>query len=90
MINTNYNSEVRKAISDRYVYYSHIRRETVDKKTEIEEKLNHPDTYSYTDYCYLQKIDQKLAIEIRELEIKINTLDEAREICLNTAELIKN
>lgn len=90
MININYNSEVRKAISDRYVYYSHIRRETVDKKTEIEEKLNYPDTYSYTDYCDLQKLNQKLTIEIRELEIKINTLDEAREICLNTAELIKN
>lgn len=90
VINANYNSEVRKAISDRYVHYLLIRREAMDKKTEIEEKLNHPDSYSYTYYCDLQKLDQKLATEIRELEIKINTFDEAREICLNIAELIKN
>lgn len=90
MINTNYNSEVRKAISDRYVHYSHIRRETIAKKTEIEEKLNHPDTYSYADYCDLQKLDQKLSTEIKELEIKILTLDEAREICLNVADSMIN
>lgn len=90
MANINYNSEVRKAISDMYVYYSHIRKEKVNKKTEIEEKLNHPNDYSYADYCDLQKLSQKLTTEIRELEIKILTLDEAREICLNVADLIKD
>lgn len=90
MANINYNSEVRKAISDRYVYYSHIRKEVMNKKADVEEKLNHPNDYSYADYCDLQKLNQKLTTEIRELEIKILTLDEAREICLDIAELIKD
>lgn len=89
MKNVNYNSEVRKAISDRYVHYSHIRKEKIYEKMEIEDKLKHPDRYSYEDYCNFQKISQNLSTEIKELEIKINTLDEAREICLNIADCIK-
>ena len=89
MKNVNYNSEVRKAISDRYVHYSHIKRDRINEKMEIEDKLKHPDKHSYEDYCTFQKISQNLSTEIKELEIKIITLDEAREICLNVADSIK-
>ena len=89
MKNVNYNFEARKAISDRYVHYSHIRKEKINEKIDIEDKLKHPDKYSYEDYCNFQKISQNLTTEIRELEIKILTLDEAREICLNVADSIE-
>jgi len=90
MKNINYNSEVRKAISDRYVYYSRIKKEKMNEKMEIDDKLKHPDKYSYEDYCNFQKISQNLSTEIKELEIKILTLDEAREICLDVADSMED
>lgn len=82
-----YNSAVRCYISDEYVRVSKELQLKKLQYSEIYEQL-HDKSISHSDYLDKEKYLKILQNDIRRLEVELNTLDAAREICLNTTDKV--
>lgn len=83
----NYNTEVRRAISDEYVNYSKIKQIYMKRIFDVSKQLDQEkDILSYSEYIELEKTLERLEHDDYRLCVILNTLDKVREICLNTSE----
>lgn len=82
-----YNSKVRQVISDEYVKKLKEKSETIKTLEQISIKLaNEQNILTYSEYMKLKDNANYLHRKIEDLQIEIDTWDNAREICLNIAE----
>ena len=82
-----YNTRVRQAISEEFVKCSKRRQEYMRQHTCVVERLaSEKDTLSYSEYKRLED-EREFFVKMQQVEeIKLDTWDMAREICLNIAD----
>ena len=82
-----YNNRVRQAISDLYVKYSKEKSKCMEELREVQTLLYNQDgKLLYNDYMALVAKENRINKKIEELDIRIDSMDIAREVCLNAAE----
>lgn len=82
-----YNTRVRQAISEEYVKCSKVKQEFFNAYTVAKVRLeSEKDTLSYNEYKRLEEEKEFLFKMMKIEEIKLDTWDKAREICLNVAD----
>lgn len=81
-----YTNAVRCAIS--VAYQGALRRLHLARKEHetIVAKLVCPDNLTYKEYQELTRKDKEMKQEIMKLKVECDTWDQAREICLDTAD----
>ena len=82
-----YNNRVRQAISDLYVKYSKEKSKCMEELREVQTLLYNQDgKLLYNDYMALVAKENRINKKIEELNIRIDSMDIAREVCLNAEE----
>ena len=84
-----YNTEVRRAISNRYVRCSLQKGNTEKEYEKLAIQLaSEGENLLHNQYLQLSRKAEYLRKRIEELSIELDTWDKAREICLNIADEI--
>ena len=82
-----YNTRVRQAMSDAYVYCSKRRNKIRHEFNQLQEKLeNEKKIIPYAEYKRLCRKLEDLEKEYERLRIEWMTWDKAREICMEIAD----
>jgi hypothetical protein len=87
IILSRYNNRVRQAISDLYVKYSKEKSKYMEELRKVQTLLYNQDgNLLHNDYMALVEKEKRINKKIEELDIRIDSMDIAREVCLNAAE----
>lgn len=82
-----YSTMVRMAISDKYIECSKRKNELHKQMLNIHERLvNEKCTLPYQKYVELQEKFKQFERDYNDEVVKIDTWDQAREICIETAD----
>ena len=82
-----YNTRVRQSISEEYVKCSKAKQDLFNAYTVARVRLeSEKDTLPYNEYKRLEEEKEFLFKMMKIEEIKLDTWDKAREICLNVAD----
>lgn len=86
-----YNTQVRQAMSDRYIECSRRRNDISKEILSIKQKIVQ-ETYTIThiEYTKLKSKIEELNNEYTRLTTELKIWDQARELCLNTADEMCN